>query len=140
MPPLANSNPFGQETVTELENLQFLLTDTDHIPTPKNHTPTDILPRLTLENTGDRRDLATEKFDFLPENLPIGADTINATSRNIDELKRAAHKSDRKTGIGAVARRGFRNTPVFKSARRKSYWNQDNPNVFSSGDQQTKHR
>ena len=91
---LATSNPIDQETVTELENLQFLLTDTDHIPTPKNHTPTDILPRLTLENTGDRRDLATERFDFLLENLSRGTDAINAASNNVHELKRAAHKLD----------------------------------------------
>ena len=47
---------------------------------------------LPLENPGDRRDLTTERFDFLLANLPRGTDAINAASSNVDELKRAAHK------------------------------------------------
>jgi hypothetical protein len=47
---------------------------------------------LALENEGDRRHFATEMFDFLLGNLPRDLDAINATSSNVDEVKRAGHK------------------------------------------------
>ena len=57
-----------------------------------------------LENAGDRRDLATERFDFLLANLPGGTDAINAASSNVDELKRAAHKLDDTVSYCEVSR------------------------------------
>ncbi len=43
---LANSNPLGPETVTELENLQFLLTDSHHFSATENHDLLMLIDRV----------------------------------------------------------------------------------------------
>jgi hypothetical protein len=49
---LANRNLLGLETVTELVNFQFLLTDLHHFPDTKNHDLTGIRPRPDSRKCG----------------------------------------------------------------------------------------
>ena len=70
----------------------MLLTDTHNFPVTTNYDLLAFAKDLDLENEGDRRHLTTEMSDFLLDNLPRDLDAINATSSNVDEVKRAGHK------------------------------------------------
>ena len=89
---LAKNTPPGKKTVTELENLQFLLTASHHFPDTKNHDLTGISPRPDCQNAGDRHELATGLFDFFLTTLPEDLDPITVASSNVGELKLAVHK------------------------------------------------